>query len=39
MIPEIVFTIMLWAAVVIIAGGAVYLLAVMIREWKDGNLW
>jgi hypothetical protein len=38
-IPEIVFTIMLWAAVVIIAGGAVCLLAVMIREWKDGNLW
>jgi hypothetical protein len=38
-IPETVFVVMLWAALVIIAGGAVYLLAVMIREWRDGNLW
>jgi len=38
-LPEPLFTLMIWAAVVAVAAGALYLLWVLIREWRQGNLW
>lgn len=39
MIPSWLFTLMLWLALVVIAGGVSYLIATLISEWRRGNLW
>jgi hypothetical protein len=38
-IPEVVFSVGLWAAYAFVAVGALYLLAVLVREWRAGTLW
>lgn len=38
-IPSGLFSIMLWGALAIVAAAAIYLLAVMVREWRSGSLW
>ena len=39
MIPELWFAAGLWIAYTLVAGGAVYLLVVLTREWRAGRLW
>lgn len=39
MIPVGLFTIGLWAAYALVGVGASYLLAVLVREWREGELW
>jgi len=39
MIPETLFAMGLWIAYALVAVGAIYLLAVLAREWRAGNLW
>jgi hypothetical protein len=38
-VPAFIFDGMLWSALVGVALGAVYLLVVLVREWKSGQLW
>ena len=38
-VPAWLFGGMLWAALVVVASAAVYLLVVLVREMKDGTLW
>ena len=38
-IPAFLFDGMLWIALVGVALGAVYLLVVLVHEWKNGKLW
>lgn len=38
-IPQTLFSVALWAAVVVIALAATYLLVVLVREWIRGELW
>ena len=38
-IPGAVFDGMLWLALVGVALGAVYLLVVLVKEWRSGQLW
>lgn len=38
-IPGTVFDGMLWLALVGVALGAVYLLVVLVKEWRSGQLW
>lgn len=38
-IPRVVFEIGLWAAAGVVAAAALYLLVVLVREWRDGQLW
>lgn len=39
MIPVAVFEAGLWAAYALVAAGALYLLTVLVREWRTGKLW
>jgi hypothetical protein len=38
-IPEAAFAAGLWTALALVAGGAVYLLVVLWREWRRKSLW
>jgi len=38
-IPAWLFEIAIWAAIGGVAIGAVFLLAMVIREWRSGRLW
>lgn len=38
-IPMLLFQVILWLALVAIAGGVVYLLVLLVDEWRRGNLW
>jgi hypothetical protein len=33
------FSVLLWGALVVVALAALYLLAVLIREWLRGEIW
>lgn len=39
MVPEALFTVALWGSLGGVSLGAVYLLVVLVREWRDGDLW
>ncbi len=38
-LPRWLFELGLWAALIVVAVGVVYLLALLAREWRDGQLW
>lgn len=38
-IPEYAFSAGLWIAVALVAAGAVYLVVVLVREWRNDSLW
>jgi hypothetical protein len=38
-IPQWLFSTMIWAAVGAVGAGALYLVLVLVREWRQGNLW
>lgn len=38
-IPLIAFEAGLWIALSLVAAGAVYLLVVLLREWRSDSLW
>lgn len=38
-VPASVFSFALWAALSVVAVAAIYLLVVLVREWRDGTLW
>ena len=38
-IHEGIFSAALWLAVAIVACGAVFLLVMLVREWRQGRLW
>ena len=38
-IPLSVFTAGLWLALMGVAAGALYLLVILIREWRSDSLW
>jgi hypothetical protein len=38
-IPAWLFSTALWAALVVVGAAAVFLLVMLVREWKDGSLW
>ena len=39
LLPESIFLLMLWAAIGVVTGAAIWLLVALIREWKQGCLW
>ncbi|MEQ8274995.1 MAG: hypothetical protein RMA76_21010 [Deltaproteobacteria bacterium] len=39
LVPEGLLTIALWAAVALSSVSTLFLLVVLVREWKDGTLW
>jgi len=38
-IPAWLFEVVIWASVIGVAIGALFLLAILIREWRAGRLW
>ena len=38
-VPQMVFDAGLWFAIAAVTAGAVYLLIVLVREWRRGELW
>jgi hypothetical protein len=38
-IPQEIFSALLWGAVLCVAGASVYLLIVLVRDWRTRNLW
>ena len=38
-LPGWLFEALLWGALLVVAATAVFLLAVLVREWRDGTLW
>lgn len=38
-IPQDLFVVALWAALAAVATAALYLLVVLVREWRRGELW
>ena len=38
-IPEGAFAAGLWISVCLVAGGAIYLVVTLIREWRRRSLW
>lgn len=39
MIDSTLFAILVWAALAVVGGGAIYLLVVLVSEWRRGRLW
>lgn len=39
MIPAFIFELGVWAAYAGVACGATYLLIVLVKEWKSGEIW
>jgi len=39
MVSATTLTVLIWASLVCVAAGAVYLLMILIREWKNEQLW
>lgn len=39
MISVTIFTLGLWSAYVVVAAGAIHLLVVLVREWREKTLW
>lgn len=39
MIPDALFGFGLWIAYVLVAAGAVFLLMMLVKEWKNNELW
>ena len=38
-VPQLLFEVALWSALAVVGAGAVYLLVVLVREWRRGELW
>ena len=38
-VPAWMFSLALWSSLFVVAAAAVYLLVVLVREWRDGRLW
>jgi len=38
-IPGSLFSVLLWGALIVVALAALYLLVVLIGEWRRGELW
>ena len=38
-IPPLLFELALFAAVAGVGSGAIYLLVVLVREWRSGEIW
>ena len=38
-VPQLVFEVGLWAALAAVGAGAVYLIVVLVREWRRKELW
>ena len=38
-VPEALFTLALWGSVGAVAAGAAYLLVILLKEWRAGDLW
>lgn len=39
LLPEAIFTALLWLALVGLVAGAGFLVVVLVREWRSGDLW
>lgn len=39
LVPNALFVVGLWCAVVAVSVGASYLLTILVKEWRAGKLW